>query len=285
MEYIVEYSTENKYENEVRKGHFELMVKPCTSPYQTLKYIDFQHNLHGTAYYSKTHFNFESLHIHTENRFQYFNFQLQAKVEKSAPNFLLDSQKSPDTEKAILEDRCFQIEQASFYRHSNLTQLSLQDIPFNWLKTDEENVGTYLAKLNQEIRKHLTYKTGVTNPHTTAQEVLQKGAGVCQDFSHLMLGVLRLQNIPARYVSGYLNSNSETGTQAQLHAWIEAYIPFLGWKGFDPTNQLLEDENYIKIAHGKDYSDCQPIKGVLQTDGANETQYRIKVTARLNQEQ
>ncbi len=284
MEYIVEYSTENKYENEVRKGHFELMVKPCISRYQTLRKIDFQHNLCGTAYYGKTRFNFESLHIHTENRFQQFRFQLQAKVEKSTPNFLLDSQQSPDTEKAILEDKCFQIEQAPFYRNSNLTQLSNKHIPSSWLKKDHEKVGIYLSKLNQEIRQHLAYQTGVTTPHTTAQEVLQKGVGVCQDFSHVMLGVLRLQNIPARYVSGYLNSNSET-IQAQLHAWVEVYIPFLGWKGFDPTNQLLEDENYIKIAHGKDYSDCQPIKGILQTNGTNETQYHIKVTAYPNQEQ
>lgn len=283
MEYIVEYSTHNNYEQEVKKGHFELMVNPCSSPYQTIKEIDIQHNLKGSAFYGRTCFDFESLHIHTENQFQNFDFKLRAKVEKTTPDFLISDNKSPQEERTYLENEQFRIEQAPFLRTSGLTFLNSEDIPANLWKSQQETVGTYLVRLNTEIRQHMEYKSGVTTPETTARQALKLGAGVCQDFSHVMLGILRKQGIPARYVSGYLNANSKTG--AQLHAWVEAYIPFMEWKGFDPTNQLMEDENYIKIAHGKDYSDCKPIKGVLQTEGRNKTEYSIRVMACLSQQQ
>jgi len=90
--------------------------------------------------------------------------------------------------------------------------------------------------------------------------------------------VCRLNKIPARYVSGYLNQGAGFTGPSQLHAWVEALIPELGWAGFDATNNLVADHHYIKIAHGTDYRDCSPIIGVLETSGAQKSIHSVTVT-------
>jgi transglutaminase-like putative cysteine protease len=120
-----------------------------------------------------------------------------------------------------------------------------------------------------------------TNVHTTATEVLELGKGVCQDYTHIFLAIARRNRIPCRYVSGYLNQGGKLMGSAVMHAWAETYIPGYGWCGFDPTNNLMADSNYIKAAHGSDYSDCSPIKGVLKTSGYHRTDYQVKVISTI----
>ncbi|WP_192821318.1 transglutaminase family protein [Rufibacter sp. LB8] len=116
-----------------------------------------------------------------------------------------------------------------------------------------------------------------TDVHTPVSEVLELKRGVCQDFTHLFLALARLSKIPCRYVSGYLNQGLNLTGTAVMHAWAEAYLPGFGWQGFDPTNNLLADSNYNKAANGTDYGDCSPLKGVLKTNGGQETKYHVKV--------
>jgi transglutaminase-like putative cysteine protease len=115
-------------------------------------------------------------------------------------------------------------------------------------------------------------------------EAIDLGKGVCQDFTHLFVAIARKNRIPCRYVSGYLNQGGGVVGAAAMHAWVEAFVPGNGWHGFDPTNNLLIDKNYIKTAHGVDYSDCSPIKGVLQTSGENHTKYQVKVRTKADQQ-
>jgi transglutaminase-like putative cysteine protease len=90
-------------------------------------------------------------------------------------------------------------------------------------------------------------------------------SGVCQDFAHILLIMLRLVGIPARYVSGYIcpNKNGMRGEGA-THAWVEAYIPSYGWLGLDPTNNCLVNETHVRLAVGKNFSDCSPVKGTYR---------------------
>jgi transglutaminase-like putative cysteine protease len=93
--------------------------------------------------------------------------------------------------------------------------------------------------------------------------VLAERRGVCQDFAHAMIGMLRAIGIPALYVSGYLYNGPRDqllGAQAS-HAWCEIFLPGLGWRGLDPTNNQPADERYIKIAVGRDYADVPPLRG------------------------
>jgi transglutaminase-like putative cysteine protease len=109
------------------------------------------------------------------------------------------------------------------------------------------------------------YRKGITTVESTLDEVWQIKSGVCQDFAHILLVMLRLIHIPARYVSGYICPNkSGMRGEGATHAWVEAYIPFYGWLGLDPTNNCLVNETHVRLAVGKNFSDCSPVKGTYR---------------------
>ena len=122
------------------------------------------------------------------------------------------------------------------------------------------------------IFKEFKYVPGATDTGTPLEAVMQQRAGVCQDFSHVMIAALRSIGIPARYVSGYLETLPPPG-KVKLqgadasHAWVEAWTPATGWVGFDPTNNLLPASRHVKICHGRDYFDVQPLKGIFLGTG------------------
>ena len=120
-------------------------------------------------------------------------------------------------------------------------------------------------KLTEYIYKNFEYNKGVTDVETTLEEVWKLKAGVCQDFAHVLLIMLRMINIPARYVSGYIcpNKNGMRGEGA-THAWVEAYIPYYGWLGFDPTNNSLTSHLHVRLAVGRSFSDVSPVKGTYK---------------------
>ncbi|HMB95032.1 MAG TPA: transglutaminase family protein, partial [Tepidisphaeraceae bacterium] len=103
------------------------------------------------------------------------------------------------------------------------------------------------------------------NAASPITEILQHGRGVCQDFTHLMIALARALGIPARYVSGFVHRDGErTRGYAQTHAWCELFIPSAGWIGFDPTNNCLIGQNFVKIAIGRDFRDVPPNRGVYR---------------------
>jgi hypothetical protein len=118
---------------------------------------------------------------------------------------------------------------------------------------------------NKYVFDNFAYQKGITTVETTLEEIWKLKSGVCQDFAHILLVMLRLSNIPARYVSGYIcpNKNGMRGEGA-THAWVEAYLPYFGWLGLDPTNNCLVNERHVKLAVGKNFSDCSPVKGTYR---------------------
>ncbi|WP_315821038.1 transglutaminase family protein [Paraflavitalea speifideaquila] len=120
-------------------------------------------------------------------------------------------------------------------------------------------------RLNEYVYKNFQYIKGVTTVETTLDEIWQLKAGVCQDFAHILLAMLRMIDIPARYVSGYVcpNRNGMRGEGA-THAWVEAYIPFYGWLGFDPTNNCIANELHVRLAVGRSFMDVSPVKGTYK---------------------
>lgn len=120
-------------------------------------------------------------------------------------------------------------------------------------------------KLNEYVYEQFRYIKGVTNVETTCDEIWKLKAGVCQDFAHILLVMLRFISIPARYVSGYIcpNHNGMRGEGA-THAWVEAYIPNYGWLGLDPTNNCIVNDLHVRLAVGRNFSDCSPVKGTYK---------------------
>jgi transglutaminase-like putative cysteine protease len=129
------------------------------------------------------------------------------------------------------------------------------------------------------IHREFTYERGVTSVNTHLVEAFEMRRGVCQDFTHVMLGLCRSVGIPARYASGYLYNgptDSLVGAQAS-HAWAEVYLPAAGWIGFDPTNNTLADERYVKVAVGRDYEDVAPVRGNYQGTGHCQLEVQVEV--------
>jgi transglutaminase-like putative cysteine protease len=126
------------------------------------------------------------------------------------------------------------------------------------------SLGELVAACGRHIREHLTYRKNVTRYDSTTDDFLGVGAGVCQDFTHLMLALLRLRRIPCRYVSGYLHVGARDGEAAQSHAWVEFHAPSAGWVPFDPTHNREVDDRYVVVGHGRHYDDVPPNKGIYR---------------------
>jgi transglutaminase-like putative cysteine protease len=122
------------------------------------------------------------------------------------------------------------------------------------------------------------YALEVTTVATTVPEVLSQRRGVCQDFAHVLIGLCRCVGVAARYVSGYIvvdPTRATRGTEAS-HAWVEAFTPSHGWRGFDPTNNLLASEHHIKMAIGRDYRDVAPTRGTYRGRGLESLSVRVE---------
>ncbi len=154
------------------------------------------------------------------------------------------------------------------------------------IKRDTQ-VGQYLQvtpltaaqKLNEYVYQEFQYITGVTSVETTPDEIWKLKAGVCQDFAHILLVMLRMTGIPARYVSGYIcpNRNGMRGEGA-THAWVEAYIPNYGWLGLDPTNNCFVNDLHVRLAVGRNFSDCSPVKGTYKGTSKHSLEVGVSVS-------
>ncbi|MCU0382101.1 MAG: transglutaminase family protein [Chitinophagaceae bacterium] len=135
------------------------------------------------------------------------------------------------------------------------------------MKIDQpwKSIAGIVQDCGQYIYQYFKYIKGITDIETTVDEILQHRSGVCQDFAHVMLQVLRSMGIPSRYVSGYIcpNKNGMRGEGA-THAWVEAWIPGHGWAGIDPTNNAWVTNAHIPLAVGRNFSDCSPVRGTFK---------------------
>ncbi len=145
-----------------------------------------------------------------------------------------------------------------------------------------ESVLTVLQQFSSYVFTNFTYQKGVTSVETSLDEIWKLKAGVCQDFAHLLLEMLRMCSIPARYVSGYIcPENHELRGEGATHAWVEAYIPFFGWLGIDPTNNCFVSDRHVRLAIGRNFSDCTPVKGTYK----GTAEHTLEVSVVINGEQ
>jgi transglutaminase-like putative cysteine protease len=126
-------------------------------------------------------------------------------------------------------------------------------------------LGNLVSALLTLIDQEFVYQKGITTAASPITEILEHRRGVCQDFTHLMIGMARSMNIPARYVSGYIHPDRQRlRGYTQTHAWVEIFFPSVGWIGVDPTNNCTVGENFVKVAIGRDFHDVTPNKGVYK---------------------
>ena len=130
------------------------------------------------------------------------------------------------------------------------------------------------------VRSEIQYVPGTTGVHTSGLDALTEGQGVCQDFAHLSLILLRAMGIPARYVSGYLHPKSDAvigeAVQGESHAWIQAWTG--SWWNYDPTNDTEINQQYISVGFGRSYADVTPLKGIYLGQGSSELVVVVEMT-------
>jgi transglutaminase-like putative cysteine protease len=255
MKYDILHRTRYTYASPVRDSFNDVRLQPLPIPEQTvesflLKVLPAARLTHFKDFYSNWVNHFEIIEPHS-----YLLIEAQSRVI-TRPPAPLPAEKLCSFEKmkeAPNIERCFDYLQASRF-----VELS----PDAWKLALDATVGVddaWLAVLGlmKFVHGFLRYEPKSTHVHTHMTEVLKDRRGVCQDFAHLMLGLCRSLKIPARYVSGYLATESASAT----HAWMEAFIPGHGWRALDPTHNCQINETYVKIGHGRDYGDVPPVSG------------------------
>ena len=154
---------------------------------------------------------------------------------------------------------------------TQLTELS--DFAMSFARRQDFDVLEMLIDMNLTIYKDFRYVSGSTSNETTPYEVFTQRKGVCQDFANLFICLARLLGIPARYRVGYIytGANYQNKVQSEAsHAWTELYLPWIGWRGFDPTNGCVVGSDHIRIASGRNYNDATPTSGTIYAGGGPE---------------
>jgi len=126
------------------------------------------------------------------------------------------------------------------------------------------------------VRDAVDFVVGASHAHTTAAEALKEGKGVCQDHAHVFISAARELGVPARYVSGYMAMTPGETAEAS-HAWAEAYVPDLGWIGFDVANRMCPDERYVRVAVAMDVTGARPVKGIRRGYQQSAEHLRVEV--------
>ena len=142
-----------------------------------------------------------------------------------------------------------------------------------------------LTELNEAIFRLFAYVPNSTKVDSPIEEALQARQGVCQDFAHIMIALVRRLKIPCRYVSGYMfhredetEGKKDRSLEGASHAWVEALVPRIGWVAFDPTNNLVGGDRHIRVAIGRDYSDVPPTRGVYKGEAQSELSVSVSVS-------
>jgi transglutaminase-like putative cysteine protease len=138
-----------------------------------------------------------------------------------------------------------------------------------------------LLNLNSAVYRAIEYVPKSTRVDSPLDDALRNRQGVCQDYAHITIALVRRLGIPCRYVSGYLFHRADAktrSTEGATHAWIEAYLPGVGWVGFDPTNNIQASDTHVRTAVGRDYADVPPTRGVFKGDASSELTVAVRVS-------
>ena len=281
MHFAIRYLTEYRYAEPVTDNLNALRVKPATTPHQRVDdfgvRVEPETRLHQHLdYYGTTVIEFGISKPHEQ-----LAIDVRARVATTEPAA------PPETGWEPVEDERYAI-QAGEYRLAFGREPDSAVVDELIGETRAASPAATLRAVAEQIPERFEYRAGVTYVGSTVEDLLEAGAGVCQDFAHLALVLLRRHGLAARYVSGYLFAPPEgqeaaDSAEVDTHAWVEALIPTGDaaepvWVAADPTNRGLAGERHVKIGHGRHYSDVPPIKGVYRGGASAELEASVRMT-------
>lgn len=282
MYYSIRHITRFRYSSPVRESVMELRMQPRSEGPQMLRSFQISTNPRAQLYAYTDHFGNAVYHFNVLRAHEELRIEALAVVEISRIPPLPDAADPLEWDRYnsynLTADHFDLLEPSRFAEFTPLLQDFMKEKNLEKAPADPL---TALKILNRTIYETFDYEPGATKVHSPIGHALKIRRGVCQDFAHIMIAIARRRGIPARYVSGYLyhkpKGPERLGVDA-THAWVEAFLPSLGWVGFDPTNNVMASEQHIRAATGRDYADVPPTRGILK--GAAESELAIAVSVK-----
>ena len=282
MIYSVRHVTTFRYEPAVRESVMEVRLQPRSEANQ--RCLSFHLDVYPAA-------NITQYRDFTGNIVHHFDIAGSHKEVKVSAQSTVQLQSVPaprsseagdwaDLDALTAGDDYWEMMLPSDFAHSSeaLDQLSKE------LKCERrQGPLELLTELNEQIYTLFSYVPNSTKVDSPIDEALLTREGVCQDFAHIMIALVRPLRVPCRYVSGYLfhreeNGHKDRSLEGASHAWVEALVPRLGWTAFDPTNNLIGGDRHIRVAIGRDYSDVPPTRGVYKGEAHSELSVAVTVS-------
>ena len=278
MFYSIRHVTRFRYSAPVRESVMELRMQPRSEGPQTLRSFQISTNPRAQLYAYTDHLGNAVYHFNLLREHEELRIEAQAVVELGA--FPQWPEKLDDLEWGRYNNYNMTDDHFDMLGPSKFARLSPELSTFMKIADLEKPVGdplTAAKTLTRAIYDSFEYQSGITEVHSPIEHALRERRGVCQDFAHIMIAIARAWGIPARYVSGYMyhRGNKDRSGADATHAWVECYLPSLGWVGFDPTNNIMTGERYVRAAVGRDYNDVPPTRGTFK--GAAESELSIAV--------
>ena len=268
MFYSIRHITRFRYSAPVRESVMEIRMQPRSEGPQALRSFQLSTNPRAQLYAYTDHFGNAVYHFNVLRQHEELRLEAQAVIEITHRAPLPDSLDMLEWERYnglnLTDDHFDLLEVSKFAEPSALLG---EFVRSHQLEKPAGDPLTALTTLNTAIFEAFDYESGVTQVHSPIDHALSAKRGVCQDFAHIMIAIARSWKIPARYVSGYLYHQPQYRDRSAsdaTHAWVECYLPSLGWVGFDPTNNILADERHIRAAVGRDYADVPPTRGTFK---------------------
>jgi transglutaminase-like putative cysteine protease len=279
MFYSIRHVNLFRYNAPVRESVMELRMQPRSEGPQTLRSFQIATNPRAQLYAYTDHLGNAVYHFNLLREHEELRIEAQAVVEIGMFPELppaLDALEWGRYNNYNLSDDHYDMLGGSKFARPSPELFSFMKIAE--LEKPEGDPLSALKKLQRTIYDSFEYKSGITEVHSPIEHALDQRLGVCQDFAHIMITVARHWGIPTRYVSGYLHhKGSRDRSRADAtHAWLESYLPSLGWVAFDPTNNIMPRERHIRAAVGRDYADVPPTRGTYK--GGADSELSIAVS-------
>lgn len=288
MEFEITHVTSYAYEHPAAEAYLETRLTPPNTPHQTVlrRALMIDPETPTSAYTDYFGNNTEFFSLPWRHRSLVI---VNESVVRTHPQPL------PEAGLAVVVDEARQIFASAPEQHYDYLQatdaVGRHREAHQWARKfliGRTTLAEALPRLNHAVYEEFAYESGSTENSTPIEVVWKQRRGVCQDFTHIMLSVLRTAGIPARYVCGYIETDPPAprpgDTRRRLvgavatHAWVEVLLPGLTWVGLDPTNDKYCDDRHVVVSYGRDYSDATPIRGTFK--GAGRQRMKVKVMMR-----
>ena len=279
MNFAIRYLTEYRYDDDVVDNLNALRVKPAGNARQRCDEFSVRLDPEVRLYRHSDYFGTEVVEFEISRPHDHHTIDVRARVVTQGGS------SPPAAPWSALREPAYREAGGEFLLQTDAAEREALGELVHATGAAESPLDTLLL-ITELIPERFEYRKGATYVDSTIGHLLDVGAGVCQDFVHLGLCLLRYHGIAARYVSGYLyvaHADGRESIEVDTHAWLEALLPALDggepvWVGADPTNRGLTGENHIKIGHGRHYADVPPIKGVYRGTASSEHDARVTMT-------